>query len=310
MGEKTDQNWSALSTGKRLWYLGLLLFMGGAWGLQFSMIKLATLEGYGEMSVLFIGLVLISIVYIILSVIRRAQFRLNRERLLFLTIISLLGYTIPLLAAVYAAPHVPAGIMTLLVSLTPVVTVATALLLRTEAVSLRRLTAIMIGAIAVVIVLTPQFEVPDTSIGWWMVVMLLVPLTYGVESIYVSACWPEGLDVLQVGTGETLIATAMVLPLFLVWGEVPAVTSWGAGETGIALFALSGVLDILLYFYIIQKTGGVFVSFGMFVSLFAGLAWGMVIFSEQHGSAVWIAVTLLVLALALVLKDSGDAQHG
>ena len=284
----------------------LLVVMGGAWGLQFSMIKLATLNGYAEISVLFIALALISVVYVILLTFRRALFRVTRERFVFLVIISLLGYVLPLLAAVYAAPHVDAGVMTLLVSLTPVVTVATALILRTETVTIGRGAAVLTGAVAVVIVLLPEFEIPGNQVAWWMLLMLVVPLTYGVESIYVSAYWPEGLDVLQVGTGETVIALLMVLPMYLIWGDAPTSgPGIGPGEIGIVIFAISGVLDILLYFHIIQKTGGVFVSFGMFVSLFAGIVWGIVIFSEQHSYSVWGAVVLLLISLSLVLFDSG-----
>ena len=43
-----------------------------------------------------------------------------------------------------------------------------------------------------------------------------------------------------------------------------------------------------------------FVSFGSFVSLFAGFFWGMTLLGEQHGAPVWIAIALVTLALYLV----------
>ena len=65
-----------------------------------------------------------------------------------------------------------------------------------------------------------------------------------------------------------------------------------------------------MYFWLIRTTGGVLVSFGTFVSLFAGIGWGMAIFSESHGPAVWVAVLVLVGALALVCLDTARSARG
>ncbi|NQV45232.1 MAG: EamA family transporter [Rhodospirillales bacterium] len=192
------------------------------------MLKLATMGGYDELTVLFVSLLLIAVFYVLILILRRGLFRLSLERFVFLVVISLLGYVLPLLAAVYASPYVPAGVMTLMVSLTPVVTVATAVLFRTEAVSLNRAMAIAMGAATVITVLLPAFEIPDGQLFGWMVLMLVVPISYGVESVYVSAYWPDGLDVIQVGTGEVVLSAVMVLPLYLIWGEAPTFEiDWG-----------------------------------------------------------------------------------
>jgi len=52
--------------------------------------------------------------------------------------------------------------------------------------------------------------------------------------------------------------------------------------------------------YLVRTTGGVLVSFGTFVSLFAGIGWGVLIFRESHDVSIWLAVAVLVLALMLV----------
>ena len=35
---------------------------------------------------------------------------------------------------------------------------------------------------------------------------------------------------------------------------------WSLAETGILVFVVSGLIEVVLYFYIIQNTGGVLVS--------------------------------------------------
>ncbi|MGI9304971.1 MAG: hypothetical protein ACR2RB_20035 [Gammaproteobacteria bacterium] len=122
-----------------------------------------------------------------------------------------------------------------------------------------------------------------------------------MESIYIAARWPRGLSALQVVAGEAIAATLMVIPVFLLFGQPASFDfTWSSAETGIALFVAAGLVETLLYFYLIEQTGGVFVSFGTFISLFAGIAWGIVLFSETHEPVVWAAATIACLALGCV----------
>ena len=283
----------------------VLLLMGTLWGLQFAMLKLAVESGRPELNVLLMALVLISVVYAILVALRGRAIRFTRENLVFFVIIAILGYILPMGATLYAAPHLPAGIITLFASLSPIATFAVAIGLRTEPVSRIRIGAMLLGCVSALLVLGPEAELPGYGAIGWMLLVLIVPLTYGVESIYVSARWPKGMGVLELGLGEAIVAAILTLPFFFLFGE-PA--SFGIGfsvaDLAIVVFVLCGIFEILMYFWLIRTTGGVLVTFGTFVSLFAGIAWGMVIFSERHGPPVWLAVTFLVGALALVCLDT------
>ena len=286
-------------------FLVLIVVMGVAWGAEFSMLKLALQGGHDEITVLTISLGLIGLAYLAVLVARGKLFRLTWDIVVFLVLTALMGYLIPLLAVLYAAPYLPVGIISLIASLSPVVTVSTALLLRTERVSPRRVAAIALGTAAAVLVLAPEIDLPGYGALPWMLLVGLVPLSYGVESIYVAARWPRGLDAWQVSFGETLAAFLLVLPVCLIFGDGTGTgLSWTIAETGIVLFVAASLINIVLYFYIIQNTGGVLVSFGSFVSLFAGIAWGMVLFAESHGVLVWIAVAVLILALVMVAMES------
>ena len=288
----------------------VLLLMGTIWGLQFAMLKLAVESGRSELNVLLMALVLISVVYAILVALRGRAIRFTRENLVFFVIIAILGYILPMGATLYAAPHLPAGIITLFASLSPIATFAVAIGLRTEPVSRIRIGAMLLGCVSALLVLAPQAELPGYGALVWMLLVLIVPLTYGVESIYVAARWPKGLGVLELGLGEAIVAAILTLPLFFVFGD-PA--SFGIGfsvaDLAIVVFVLCGVFEILMYFWLIRTTGGVLVTFGTFVALFAGIAWGMAIFSERHGPLVWLAVLFLVGALALVCLDTAKSTR-
>ena len=290
---------------RRQWPLFVLLLLGITWGLQFSLLKLAVERGHVELNVVMMTLILVSIAYAIMVGLRRGAFRITRERLEFFVIIAIIGYILPMAATLYAAPHVPAGIISMLASLAPMVTFAVALLLRTEPVSRARIGAMLLGCGSVVLVLAPQAELPGYGAFGWMLLVLVVPLCYGVESIYVAARWPDGLNVMQVGLGEAVVAAILSAPLFLLFGEPASFTIEGSvADLAVGLYVLCEIAEVFMYFYLVRVTGGVLVSFGTFISLFAGIGWGIAIFSEAHAAAVWVAVLILVAALAMVCLDT------
>ena len=88
------------------------------------MLKIASSAGYPEINVLMVTLVLLSIAFVLIVIVRREFFSINRERAIFILITCLLGYVIPLLAGIYAAPHIKAGVLILVISLTPMVSIA------------------------------------------------------------------------------------------------------------------------------------------------------------------------------------------
>ena len=282
--------------------IGLLLCMGAAWGLEFSMLKLAAEAGFPGTGVLLITLALVALVFAVIVTVQGAWFRPTPEIIVFLFVIAMLGYVLPLLAALWAAPRVPAGIMTLIASFTPVVSVACALTLRSEHVSWRRITAVLLGTAAALLVLVPETQLPQWGNAVWLLVVFVVPLTYGVESVYVSVAWPKHLTPMQVAAGQSVVALLAMLPLHLIFGEpIPWDPDWPVGQLAILVVAACVLVEVLLYFLIISRTGGVLVNFSMYISLFAGIAWGWVIFGEQHDAHVWIAVVVLAIGLSFTL---------
>ena len=301
---------SLLPTSLTRWVaLALLVVMGVLWGLQFAMLKLAAERGLSEVDTLMIALVLLSVIFTIILLVRQQTFRITVKLINFLAIIGLLGYIFPLLAALHAAPHIPAGILTLIATLVPVITILIATLLKTEPVSVQRMIAVGLGVIAVLLVLWPELELPGYGNTYWIFVALVVPFCYGIESIYIASSWPRGMTSLQVVTAQTLVATLLFLPVFFFYGNPGAVGSnWSGGEVAILIFVLAGVIESLIYFYVIEKTGGVFVSFASFISLFAGIAWGILLFSESHGLVVWFAVAATFVSLLLATSGKSFSK--
>ena len=143
---------------RQLVYILAVIVQGTAWGAQFVMLKLAAEGGYDELTVLFIAMFLLSGCYLVIILVRRAPFRLTAKSVEFFAVTGFLGYALPLAATLHAAPHLPAGVITLIVCFTPMISIVVAILARTERVSRTRLVAVALGMAAAVMVLGPELS--------------------------------------------------------------------------------------------------------------------------------------------------------
>ena len=289
----------------------ILLAMGLVWGLQVTMLKLSLSTGYGELQLMLITLLLVTVTYFAVLVARGGLFRFTWPRLKFFCTTALLGYLLPMAVILYASHTLAAGMLALIISTAPLFTFAAAFAGRTETISRMRLWAMLLGLLATTLVLWPEFEAPGYGEIGWLLLALVVPLCYGIESVYIDVRWPEGLDVFQIGFGEVAIAALMVLPLLAWQGEPIALDwAWDAGHAAILVYVFTGISEVVMYFHLIRTTGGVLVAFATPIALFGGIGWGMVVFGESHSAWVWVAVFVLLLSLALVGLDArGPKRH-
>ncbi len=283
----------------------MLLVMGTTWGLQFVMLKLAIAGGYSEIAVLVMALFLISLGYGAELWRRKAFFTITAERVRFFVLTAAMGYLLPIGSTLLVAPALPAGLIVLIASLAPLFTFWISHAWKTEPISRTRALAGILGLVAVLFVLLPEARLPEGGISGWLVLALVIPVCYGVESVYISRRWPSGMNVLQVSFAEALMALLMVMPVFLLSGDFPGASEWvSAPGLAVLIFVLCSFLEIVLYFRLILMTGGVLVTFASFISLFAGIGWAILIFSETYSGKIWYAVAILAFSLLLVGLDN------
>jgi len=285
----------------------LLLVLGASWGLQFTLLKICVDARLGEFGILAGSMVLLAALYALLLTCRRAWFRPTWRHVRFFLASAILGFVLPLGSVILAARDLPAGLIVLHESLTPVFIVLLALAVRSEAVSARKLVGVGIGMSGVLLVLWPQVIGLGGSPAQGLLFALIIPIAYGADAIYVATRWPDDLSCVQVVAGEMIAAALLSLPLFLMSGEpMSFATASTVGRSALLIFVLVSFIEIYLYFHLLRKAGAVFISVGSFIALFAGILWGMVLNGESHPASVWLAVALVVVALHLVGARTPD----
>jgi drug/metabolite transporter (DMT)-like permease len=283
------------------WYGLLLLALGASWGLQFTLLKICVDARLGEIGILAGSMALLAALYALLVTFRRDWFRPTWRHARFFLISATLGFVLPLGCVILAARHLPAGLIVLHESLTPIVIVLLALAVRSEAVSPRKLAAVAIGMSGVLLVLWPEVIGLGGGPADGLLFALLIPIAYGADAIYVATKWPDDLSCVQVVAGEMIAAALLSLPLFLMSGEpLSFATGSAVGRSALLIFVLVSFVEIYLYFHLLRNAGAVFISIGSFIALFAGILWGIVLNGESHSASVWLAVALVVVALHLV----------
>lgn len=274
---------------------------GVMWGGTFSLARLVTEAGTHPLGLTFWqgfggGLVLLAICA------ARAQWPpITRQYVMLYIILGLLGTALPAALFFYAAPHVPAGVLAITVTTVPLMTYGGSWLLGIDGFSLRRVAGIVVGLLAILFIVGPEASLPDRSMVFWVLVVLLASVFYTFENIYVAIRVPEGADMFALLAGMLLLAGLLVLPLTLALDAFePFHLPFGRIEW--LMFAMMTVssLAYAMFLYTIQIAGPVFASQTAYVVTLSGVFWGIIIFRESHSSWVWLALVLMLSGLALV----------
>ncbi len=318
--EPADKAASVSRKSLQLRHSLLLFVLGSAWGLQFTLLKITADSDLDELSVLTLAMLLLALAYLVVMACGRAWFRPTLRHVWFFSISALFGFVVPLCAVMLVAEQLSAGLIVFFESLTPVLTVVLVLLVGTERLNAARLIAVACGLFAVLLVLWPDLMRPGSARLESLLLALIIPFAFAVDAVYVAARWPSDLRAFQVVTGEAVMAVIIFLP-FCLWqalqspGYLTSLTdpwiaqAWGWGHWSVLIFSAVCFLEGYLYFYLLKNAGAVFVSIASFLSLFAGILWGMLLLGERHPTSVWLAVLLASLALYLVNFRAGETQQ-
>ena len=223
----------------------------------------------------------------------------------FYLLFGFVGLALPYTLLALAAPRVPAGVVALSLTLSPILTYAFSVLFRLDRVRLSRLAGILLGLAGILIVLAPGAALPEPGMALWMLVAFGAPVCYAFGTVSVAVLRPAGSRPIPLTCGISFASALLMLPV------MAAADSWWLFDdtmTG-GDWSLLGAAAITACFFvlgleIIRMAGPVFFSTNGYIGPLAGLGWAALYFGETPSPWIGAAVVLLFVGLFLVTRSA------
>ncbi|MGI9463908.1 MAG: DMT family transporter [Aestuariivirgaceae bacterium] len=290
--ERSGPAWSA-------WCL--LVLVGGIWGITFSLAKLVTQSGAHPLGVSWWQAVIGGGLVLAYSAMRGKLPPFTKAHVRFYMVCGALGTAVPGTLFFYAAPHIPAGVISITIATVPMLTLALAVPLGLERLQVIRLFGIVLGIVSVLMIVGPQTSLPGPGMTFWVLVCVAASGCYALENLWISIRRPPGSDAFGILTGMLLMAALLLTPLVLAADAfVSLAKPWGTIEVSIVAMAVINATSYGLFIHMVTTTGPVFASQTAYLVTISGVFWGMVIFGEQHSLWIWGALIVMMAGLTLV----------
>ena len=285
-------------SGAPLDYL-MLVAAAVIYGAMFSVNKMAAAGGAPPLAYAFWQSFGAGVVLWIVLTLRGERLGMSRQALTSYIVIGALVSGLPISLLTYIAPKLPAGIMTLVLALSPPFTFAISVLARVERFRWLGLIGLLFGFAGVVLIVAPGASLGGAGAWKWFLLALLAPVMFAGSNVAAAVLRPPASSSVATGAGVMLGSAAVLLPIMLLAGQAwfPKQLDDGAIATLIAI-AINAVF-LVLFLEIIRRAGPVFFAQFNYLAVLAGVAWGAVIFGERLSIFVVAAMALMFVGVFL-----------
>jgi drug/metabolite transporter (DMT)-like permease len=286
---------------QRQLYVGTLCVLGLGWGITQPLGKIATSTGHQPFGLMFWQLVICSIVLGAISLPRGKGLVLRRDALVFYVVVALLGTLIPNYTFYLSVVHLPAGIMSILISTVPLIAFPLALALGIDRFSAVRLAGLLLGIAGVALIAMPEGSLPVASMAAFLPLAMMGPVFYAAEATYVAKWGTAGLDPVQAMFGASVVGAVMCLPAAMASGQfIDPTGTWGRAEWALIASSSIHALVYAAYVWLAARAGAVFASQCSYLVTATGLIWAMVLLGERFSPTVWLSLVVMLSGVALV----------
>lgn len=291
--------------------LSTLITLGVIWGTGYSIARFAMTHGVPPLGYSYWQSIGPAIIMLFITLARKDKFCPSTSRARFYLISGFTGIAVPNTAMYFAAAHLPASILAMIVNTVPVFAYPLALLLNLEKFNWHRMLGIILAFLGLMLIIAPKSSLPAPNLVPWVIMTLITPLSFAICSIYIARYRPPDCDSLTLSAGMLLASAVILLPLVIYSGSfyhlnVPLT----APEYVILLEIILSSIGYILFFQLIKMAGPVYYSLVDTVVVLTGVSWGYLIFNEHLNKWTTIAVILIVFALLLVTKYQRQAAKG
>jgi len=284
-----------------IFFTGVLIILGAGWGITIPLTKIAVSTGFGHYGLIFWQLAIGSVLMASLSALRGKGLPVNRTSLRVFAVVALIGTLIPNTASFQAAVHVPAGILSILLSMIPMFAFPVALVMGLDRFSWRRFAGLGVGLTGVLVIVMPGASGALNTPVFWICVALIAGLCYAMEGNIVAKWGTAGLDAIQVLFGASVLGAVAILPVTVVTGQfIPPRDLLGSAGYALIMASVAHTLVYAGYVWLVGRAGPVFTVQVSYLVTGFGILWAKAILNEAYPPAVWAALALMFLGMYLV----------
>lgn len=285
--------------------LTLLLLLGFIWGTGYSIARFATVNGVSPLGYSFWQALGPAFLLFFLTkttgLQKTTHFTAHWQ---YYLICGLTGIVIPNTNMYFAAAHLPAGILAVIVNTVPIIAYPLALFLRVESFQPMRFFAVILAITGLSLIVLPGTSLPARDMAPWAITALLTPFSFAFCAVYIAKYRPITGDSLSHAAGTLIAASLLLIPFVLITKQFyffhfPLQTQ----DYVILLEMLLSSIGYVLFFQLIKIAGPVFYSLVDTVVAMTGLFWGYMIFHETLNVWTTPAVIFILCALLLVIKE-------
>ena len=279
----------------------ILIILGLAWGLSFTLGKIAITAGGTPIGLtfwqsLFSGLILLAYVFF-----RHGKINIPKAMFFPIVVITFLSVVIPNIIFYACVAYLDAGVLSISVSVIPLFTYIIALGLRMDKFKVRRVIGLITGFCALLILILPENSLPDKRDIPWVLLALNCALCYALENIYIERLKLQNFGPIRLVCAVSFVSALITFVLSIVMNQFFILK-----PTNLYLFISTLGLGFIsataysIFIYLIGRAGSVFSSQVGYLVTFFGVVWGIIILGESHSIFVWISLILIMMGIFLV----------
>lgn len=284
-----------------------LVVLGLIWGTTIPLAKISVSTGHHPFGVIFWQFVVAIILLGALALVLRLKIIVSRQTLIFYTIVSLVGTLVPNGFSYLAAPHLPAGILGIIIATVPMFALIIALVFRIEKLSPVRIFGVALGMIAVVLLVAPEASLPKPGQAVFALLALIAPFFYGIETNYLATQTPkksEPITTLLMASVIGLFISGVLVVVFDAWVDLSG--PWEAPEWSLLMASVLHALTYAGYIWLVGVAGSVFASQIAYIVTMSAVFIGVMFMGESHASEVWLALGVMIIGVVLVQPKLED----
>lgn len=282
-----------------------MLLVGVSWGATTPLGKIAVSTGLHPIGITVWQTLIMAVTLTILVLVTGRRLPLTRNYLLLFLLLGLLGTALPHPLGYFAARHLPASVISIVLAAIPLATLMIATLFGIDHPTPRRLFGLLLGFLAIALIVVPEGSLPDPELLVWIVLPILAVVSYAAENVCIDKIRLPQLNPLVTLCGLSWGAFFLTVP-FLVLPRV-WIDPFPLDDARLATLVLTG-LHLSAYFgliWLIEKAGAVFATQVSYVVTVSGVLIAIVFLGETASPMIGLATVLMLVGLAFVRPRGG-----